>query len=67
MDKLLDYFSRYGLSGLVIFALFCALWFVFREVRFINEMHAKERERWYEAYKENTEVLRLITGKCVRA
>lgn len=65
--EFLNLFGQYGISGLVIGALFIALWFVFREFRFMGQLHAQERERWYQAYKENTEVLRLLTGKCVKS
>jgi hypothetical protein len=57
MDKLIGSFGEHGLAGLVVGALFMALWFMLRE-------HSKEREQWLEAYKENTEVLRALTGKC---
>ena len=57
MDKLLNAFGEHGLIGLVVGALFMALWFMLHE-------HSKERAQWLEAYKENTEVLRAFAGKC---
>jgi hypothetical protein len=68
----LKLFDAYGLSGIVIGALFVSLWLLIKEIRNLNdtsnqridaiaENHSQERERWYQAYKENTEVLRQLT------
>ena len=56
MDKLVGVFSEHGLIGLVVGALFAALWLVVRE-------HSHERKMWLDAYKENTEVIRVLTSK----
>jgi hypothetical protein len=63
---LVNAFGQYGLSGLVICVLFFALYLVFREQRYINEIHADERKQWLQAFKENTEVVRALTGKCIK-
>lgn len=68
----LKLFDTYGLAGIVIGALFVSLWLLIKEIRNLNdtnnqridaisENHSQERERWYQAYKENTEVLRQLT------
>jgi len=57
MTDLASFGQHGGLIGLIIGALFMALYFLVRE-------HATERKQWLEAYKENTEVLRALTGKC---
>lgn len=58
MDAMIKQASDYGIAGLVIVALFYGLWFVMRE-------HKAERKEWLEAYKENTEVLRSFSSKCL--
>ena len=66
LTNLFQTFNVYGLSGLVIFVLFFALFIVFREQRYINDLHSEERKQWLDAYKENTEVIRALTNRCLR-
>lgn len=44
-----DTWSQFGLSGLVIAALFALIWFLVRE-------HRAERAEWISAYKSQTEL-----------
>ena len=73
-SSMFDVFGQYGISGLVIAALFYSNWLLIREIKLLsashderhdkrNESHAKERQEWLNAYKENTEVLRLFSSK----
>ena len=72
--SMFDIFGQYGISGLVIAALFYSNWLLIKEIKTLsashderhekrNESHAKERAEWLDAYKENTEVLRLFSAK----
>lgn len=72
MDSLITSFSNYGLDGVVIGALFCALYLMIRELKTMNESHDKridalnnehkaERAEWIAAYKENTEIIRQLS------
>jgi hypothetical protein len=56
MDKL-NLFDQYGLIGLVIGALFFSLWIL---------LQIDERKSWVNALNANTEVLRQLTGQCVK-
>lgn len=67
-------FERYGLSGLVIFALFALLVYVLMQIqRLINDhnsrvniivdAHQEERSTWIDALKDNTEALRKIAER----
>ena len=67
----LNAFGKFGLSGIVIGALFISLWFLIKEIKSMNESnerridsanesHSKERESWLATYKDNTEVLQRI-------
>jgi len=64
MNTITQKLADYGLAGLVIAALFYALFFLIREQRLLHETHAAERQLWLQAYKENTEVLRGLSSKC---
>jgi len=70
----IETFGQYGLSGLVIGALFYSNWLLIKEIKLLgvshderherrNASHALERTEWLEAYKENTEVLRAFSQK----
>lgn len=70
---ILSLFNAHGLSGIVIGALFISLWLLIKEIKNLNETnnkridaiaenHCEERDRWYQAYKENTEVLRKLSN-----
>jgi hypothetical protein len=63
MDAL-NLFSQFGLTGIVIGALFVSLWLLVKAIQGIQGNHASERGEWLTAYKENTEVLRVLTSKC---
>ena len=56
--------EKHGLTGVVILLLFYALYLVFREQRYTNDLHSTERKQWLDAYKENTEVIRFLASKC---
>jgi len=56
MDALIKIFSEHGLAGLVIGALFYALYLV------IND-HKAERAEWLIAFRELKTTIELITQK----
>ena len=71
--SIIDSFSQYGLSGLVILALFFLVFYFIKEVRAINEMHnerhdkrnelhANERKEWLQFSKESIEINRENTS-----
>ena len=74
--EIIGLFQQFGLGGIVIGALFYTNWNLVKEIKGLNEghnarheqrnkFHAEERDKWLEAYKENTEVLRtLAERKC---
>ena len=45
-----DMWSQFGLSGMVIAALFAFVWFLVRE-------HKAERQEWIIAYREQTQLM----------
>lgn len=59
-------FNQYGLIGLVIGALFFSLWILLREIKSIHLLQTDERKSWVNALNANTEVLRQLTGQCVK-
>ncbi len=46
----IDSWSQFGLSGLVIAALFAFIWFLVKE-------HKAERQEWIVAYREQTRLV----------
>lgn len=72
MDSIITSFTNYGLDGVVIGALFCALYLLIRELKTmnvahddridaLNSEHKAERAEWITAYKDNTEIIRQLS------
>jgi len=72
--EIISLFQQFGLSGIVIGALFYTNWNLVKEIKGLNdahnlrheqrnELHAEERDKWLDAYKENTEVLRTLAER----
>ncbi len=70
----LNAFERYGLTGLVIFALFALLVYVLMQIQrlisdhnsrvnIIVDAHQDERATWIAALKDNTDALRRIAER----
>jgi hypothetical protein len=56
MDGAIEQFGKFGLDGLVIFALFALIWFLVRE-------HGAERLLWRDSYDKNTEIMRTLSAQ----
>lgn len=74
MDALITAFTAYGLSGVVIGALFVTLYMLIKELKVMNDTHdtrvdkvqlehKEERGYWLQSYKDISESLNKLSSK----
>ena len=74
MDALITAFTAYGLSGVVIGALFVTLYMLIKELKVMNDTHdnrvdkvqaehKEERSYWLQSYKDISESLNKLSVK----
>lgn len=59
----LSSFEKFGLTGLVIGALFISLWLLIKELKGLHVLQIEERKAWLHAFNGNTDALRNLSEK----